>query len=180
MPFSLSAGKDQILDWFKNHQSELHNILDVGVGSGTYVKLIKEDSNICAKSNWVGVEAWKPYIEKYNLLSRYNTIINQDIRNLNWKDIKTFDVAIAGDVLEHITKDDAIRLVDEILNISTHLIISIPIVHMPQDEYEGNPFEVHVKDDWSHDEVLETWKPYIKNSYVKSRKSKIGVYWLSK
>jgi hypothetical protein len=51
---------------------------------------------------------------------------------------------------------------------------------MPQDELEGNPFEVHVKDDWSHNEVIATWGAYIKETYRKSGKSKIGVYWLTK
>jgi hypothetical protein len=51
---------------------------------------------------------------------------------------------------------------------------------MPQDEVNGNPFEVHVKDDWTHEEVMQTWNTYVKNFYRKGKKSKIGVYWLSK
>jgi len=77
------------------------------------------------------------------------------------------------------TKDEAISLVDNILNNAKVLIISIPIVHMPQDAYEGNPFEIHVKDNWSHEEILATWPSKIKRSYIKSRKAILGVYWLS-
>jgi hypothetical protein len=78
------------------------------------------------------------------------------------------------------TKEEAIKLVENVLTNCQTLIISIPIVHMPQDEVNGNPFEVHVKDDWSHDEVMSTWAPYIKSVYRKSSKSKLAVYWLSK
>lgn len=180
MPFSLSTGKDQIQKWFTTNQHKLYRILDVGVGSGTYCKLIKEDNKVCVNSDWVGIEAWGPYIEQFDLKNRYNTIINTDIRKIDWETLGKFDVAIAGDVLEHVTKEDAIFIVDKILDYSSVLIISIPIVHMPQDEYEGNPYEVHIKDNWSHDEVLDTWNSYIKDFYIKSKKSKIGVYWLSK
>jgi hypothetical protein len=82
--------------------------------------------------------------------------------------------------MEHMTKAEAVALVEQILDHCKTLIISIPIIHMPQDAVEGNPFEVHVKDDWSHDEVVSTWTQYIKQSYRKSSKSKIGVYWLSR
>ena len=32
--------------------------------------------------------------------------------------------------------------------------LSIPVVHYPQEPIEGNPYEVHVEEDWSHDKVL--------------------------
>jgi hypothetical protein len=51
---------------------------------------------------------------------------------------------------------------------------------MPQDDIEGNPFEIHVKPDWTHEEVVDTWKDVLKNHWRKSVKSKIGVYWLAK
>ena len=78
------------------------------------------------------------------------------------------------------TKDEAIQLVETALDHCDTMIISIPIIHMPQDAVNGNPFEIHVKDDWSHDEVMSTWQPYIKSFYKKSSKTKIAVYWLSR
>lgn len=176
---SLSTGKDQILQWFVENEQNISSIVDIGTGQGTYIDLIKGNS-ICLSSKWIGVEAWEPYITKFNLKEKYDEIINQDVRKLNWQNLGKFSVAIAGDVLEHMSKDEAVRLVDTVLEYCDTMIISIPIIHMPQDAVNGNPFEVHVKDDWTHDEVCQTWKSYIKNSYRKSGKSKIGVYWLSK
>lgn len=175
---SNSAGKEQILDWFTKNQKEISRILDLGAGSGTYSRLIKS-ANILKDAEWIAVEAWKPYIDKFNLNSHYSSVINQDIRKLNWEAMGNFDVTIAGDVLEHVTKEDAISIVKNILNISKNLIISIPVVHYPQEAVEGNPFEVHVKDDWSHEEVISTWGTSIKHHFRKSRKSKVAVYWLS-
>jgi len=179
MGYSLSTGKAETLAWFQQH-GPFKRILDIGAGSGTYINLIKIKHRVCQESEWVGVEAWLDYIDRFELRNKYNTVINQDARKLDWNSLGQFDVAIAGDVLEHMTKSEAMMLVEQILDHCQTLIISIPIIHMPQDAVEGNPFEVHVKDDWSHDEVMATWPDYIKQHYRKSGKSKIGVYWLSR
>jgi 2-polyprenyl-3-methyl-5-hydroxy-6-metoxy-1,4-benzoquinol methylase len=179
MGYSLRGGKPETAQWFKENENNITRVLDIGAGSGTYVKLIKEEFDICKNSEWIAIEAWQPYIEKFNLTSMYNLVINQDVRTVNWNSLGHFSVTIAGDVLEHMTKDEAIELVSKILKHSKMLIISIPIIYMPQDEIEGNPFEVHVKPDWSHDEVISTWGNKIKKFHRKSPKSKIAVYWLS-
>lgn len=180
MPFSSKTGKHEIGTWFAQNADSVNRILDVGAGSGTYPKLIKTDFNCCTSASWVGVEAWEPYISQYKLPELYDNIIHSDIRVIDWGAIGTFDVAIAGDILEHMTKEEAIKLVDDLLRISTILIISIPIVYMPQDAYKGNPYEIHVKPDWSHEEVMETWGANIVNHHVRSKASKVGVYWISK
>jgi cyclopropane fatty-acyl-phospholipid synthase-like methyltransferase len=180
MGYSLSIGKQETLEWFQQNQKSISRILDIGAGSGTYINLIKLKNSICTKAEWVAIEAWDNYIKEFSLEEKYNTVINQDVRTVDWNSLGKFSVAIAGDVLEHMTKEEAITLVENVLTNCQTLIISIPIVHMPQDEVNGNPFEVHVKDDWSHDEVMSTWAPYIKSVYRKSSKSKLAVYWLSK
>lgn len=180
MGYSLTAGKAETLAWFKENEYSIKRILDIGAGSGTYIKLVKETANVCSAADWVGVEAWDAYVTQFNLHQRYNRVLNQDVRNIDWTALGKFDVAIAGDVLEHMTKAEATVLVEHILDHCQWLIISIPIVHMPQDAVEGNPYEVHVKDDWTHDEVISTWAGYIKQCYRKGKKSKIGVYWLSR
>jgi SAM-dependent methyltransferase len=180
MGTSSKSGKLEILSWFIDNEHLIKNILDIGAGSGTYLKLIKEDNEICKDANWVAVEVWPPYIEKFNLQSRYNSVLNVDVRKLDYDQLEKFSVAIAGDVLEHMSKYEAINLVNSILDKCETLIISIPIKHYPQDAVNNNPYEVHVKDDWSHDEVVDTWSKNIINYYVKGKKSDIGIYWLKK
>jgi hypothetical protein len=181
MPYSLKSGKSETLKWFADNESTINKIVDIGPGSGTYIKLVKEENNYCKTAHWIGIEVWNPYIEKYKLAERYNQVINKDVRLVDWLEIGPISVVIAGDVLEHISKEDAMVLVDKILSVSKMLIISIPIVHMPQEHNAyDNPYEEHVKDDWSHDEVMSTWPQYIKQHYRKGKKSKLGVYWMSK
>ena len=181
MSYSLKTGKAETLKWFQDNEKQIKKIVDIGPGSGTYINLIKEEHNCCTDAEWISIEIWKPYIDQYKLESRYNQVINQDIRTVDWSSLSPISVVIAGDVLEHITKIEAIALVDNILSVAGTLIVSIPIVHMPQDDHTyENPYEAHVKDDWSHQEVMDTWPQYIKNHYRKSRKSKLGVYWMTK
>jgi hypothetical protein len=180
MGTSLRTGKPEILEWFRNSESKITRILDIGAGSGTYINLIKISNKLCDSAEWVAIEAWENYIKEFELEKKYNSVIKQDVRVIDWDNLGNFSVAIAGDILEHMSKDDAVLVVNKILDHCKVLIISIPIIHMPQDEINGNPFEVHVKDDWSHSEILETWGMHIKNFYVKNHRSKIGVYWLEK
>lgn len=178
--YSLRNSKPETAEWFRQNQSTISRILDIGCGSGTYPRLIKQEFGLCQDAKWVGVEAWLPYIQEFKLETLYNQVINCDARELDWSKMGRFDVAIAGDVLEHMTKQQAIDLVESVLDHSAWMIISIPIRYMPQDDIDGNPFEVHVKPDWTHDEVVDTWGHYIKHTYRKSVKSKLAVYWLSR
>ena len=178
--YSIRNGKLETAAWFKENASTIDRILDIGCGSGTYSLLIKKEFKLCVNTEWVGIEAWQPYIEEFDLISLYDQVINCDARELDWDSLGKFDVAIAGDVLEHMSKEHAIKLVQELLNNCTTLIISIPIRYMAQDALAGNPFEIHVKPDWTHDEVIDTWGNNIKQMYRKSVKSKLAVYWLSK
>ena len=156
MPRSSKEGKQEIVNWCKE-LSNINVIVDVGAGSGTYYKMLARKNKVFPKANWIAIEAWKGYISQYELEEKYKTVINQDARQVNFSDIGGVDLTIMGDMLEHMTKEEAIALVANVANTSRYAIISIPIIHYPQDEYEGNPFEVHVKDDWSHAEVMETF-----------------------
>lgn len=179
MPYSLKGGKAQTAAWFHENAAAIQRVLDIGPGSGTYARLIKQQHGLALDAHWCGVEIWKPYIEKYQLTDLYDTIINQDVRDLDWSQMGHFDVTIAGDVLEHMTKAEAETLVRCVLRHSRTLIVSIPICHMPQDDHAyENPYEAHVKDDWSHDEVMATWGQHITEFWRKSVKSKLAVYWM--
>jgi hypothetical protein len=54
-------------------------------------------------------------------------------------------------------KEDAIEVWDRAAKQARWGIITIPIIHNPQEASYGNPYEVHIKDDWSVEEVLESF-----------------------
>jgi predicted TPR repeat methyltransferase len=180
MPTSSIWGKSQTVEWIRTHDAEIDRILDIGVGAGTYFNLLSRDNGLAKNAEWVGVEVWEPYIQKFDLTSKYNKIINQDVRTINWKELGHFSIAFAGDVLEHMTKEESICLVNNILDCTNTLIISIPIIYYPQGEYDGNPYEEHIKPDWSHTEMLDTWHNLITHHWVDLKNADVGVYWLQK
>jgi predicted TPR repeat methyltransferase len=173
MPTSIAQGKPEIFNWVLQKSNDINSILDIGVGEGTYFNLLSSIKEF----NWDGIEVWDPYIEQFNLKDKYDVIHNIDARQFTWN--KHYDLTIAGDILEHMTKEEAIILVDNILKNTNTLIISIPVIYSPQDDVGGNPFEIHVKPDWSVDEIRETWGDKIKMEWRKGKKSFIGVFWLS-
>lgn len=125
-------------------------VLDCGAGAGVYLDIVKQyvsDSVYVA-----GVEAWHPYIEQFNLTSRYNLIIEDDLRNI--EDFN-YDLVIFGDILEHMTEAEALKIWDKVSRQAKYAIISIPIIHYHQDAINGNPYEVHVEEDWSTERVLQ-------------------------
>jgi hypothetical protein len=153
MPMSSDEGKD----WIKSHVAALAaagpvSVLDVGPGVGTYAKLLAD----LPIARMTGVEAWEPYVTTYRLHEYYDEIIIGDARVV---DLPESDVIILGDVIEHMTRDEARKLWRRCAAAACRaVLLSIPIVHYPQDEIEGNPFEIHVEEDWSHELVLASFE----------------------
>lgn len=150
MPYSLFETKPWIME--KLLAINPQTILDVGPGEGIYSDLIKEKFG--DKVSITAIEVWNPYIIEYELHKKYSTIIESDVR---FVDNFSYDVVILGDVLEHMSKTDALELWEKVKRQAKYAVISIPIVYMPQGAYGGNPYEVHVKDDWTADEVLSSF-----------------------
>jgi len=150
MPYSDPANKP----WTAEKIKEINprSVLDVGAGAGAYLDLIRE--HLGYEVYVEAVEVWEPYIKEFNLESRYGAVWNKDVRE--WKTFP-YDLVIFGDILEHMTKEEAIELWDKVSKTARYAIISIPIIHYPQGHEHGNPYEEHVKDDWSSEEILETF-----------------------
>ena len=149
MPTSPPENKPWVLE--KIVQVNPTTILDIGPGEGTFADLLK---NVLPNAVIDGVEIWEPYITKYNLVNKYNNIIVRDVRE---HDDFNYDLVIFGDVLEHMSEEDAIKVWEKASKQAKYAIISLPIIHYPQGEYGGNPYEVHVEEDWNEDRVLKTF-----------------------
>ena len=151
MPTSDGENKQVVVDWFR--QINPKRILDIGAGEGTYRKLIK-DSDIEKQGFWTAVEAWAPYVNDYKLGELYDNVIIGDACYIDYDkiDSRSFDLVIAGDVLEHMTKNEAKELIREFKNHSKNIIISVPLLHLHQDAYKGTWFEVHL-DHWTFEEM---------------------------
>ena len=175
MPFSSQSGKSYISAL--NLQAK--TVLDIGAGSGTYRKLFPN-----LGTHWTAVEVWDAYVEKYSLGSLYDEVIVSDIRSLELN--KEFDVCFVGDILEHMTAEEAAGVLKNLRAHCKTIVVSIPLGHYPQDEYDGNPYEKHVVDNWTHEQfisVFGTPSQYCIDNEIGVyvyKKLKIAVYAISK
>jgi len=142
-------------------------MLDIGCGSGTYAKMFPDAA-------WTGVEVWEPYVEQYGLKKLYERVIVEDART--WPHFDHCDVAICGDVLEHMTSEEAKALIEKLLDCADVVIASIPIGYWPQGEAEGNPHERHVQDNLTHEDI-RLWAGPLRHHH---QDGEIGVYVWSK
>lgn len=167
MPTSDSQGKFIAKVLIKEADPFL--VWDVGPGDGTYSDLVREDT----ACHWTAVEVWEPYVTQYDLHRKYNSVVVQDIRSVDFSfsRIDSNSLIIFGDVLEHMPEDDARKLILKAKQHFRWILVSIPVVHAPQGAVNGNPYEEHVKH-WGFDEM------HAAMGYCMAFKGHtIGLYW---
>lgn len=171
MPGSLEAGKLYAYAMVsKLHEAQaIRRVLDIGPGQGTWHEILRLDG-----AHWTGVEVWGPYVMAFALERVYDRVIHGDARWVDWRKVGPVDLAICGDVLEHMPERDAVTLVGDLLKTARLVLISLPVVHYPQDATE-NPFEEHVEADWTDERVRRAF-PAIRTGHVDGP---IGVYLLT-
>ncbi|MFE7106628.1 class I SAM-dependent methyltransferase [Streptomyces sp. NPDC057575] len=186
MPTSDAEGKDWSLARFKKYQPR--TVTDIGPGEGTYAKLFRPHEPDEPGVWWTAVEIHKPYVAKYKLRSTktrkmYDQIHVEDVRE---SEGHTFhrDLVIAGDVLEHMSRGDAVALLQRIeagpddAPGAGHILVSLPIVESVQGEVDGNPHEEHVHQ-WEAgdmDAVLAS----LGGNVEAMRGGTLGVWWWSR
>lgn len=153
MPHSARENDADVLDFVFGHSIE--KVLDVGAGSGTYGKMLK--NNV---TEIFGVEVWEPYIDEYSLNDVYAGVYVQDVREIEPEFFAEFDLVIFGDILEHMTHKEALD-VWEAASTANYGLISVPIIHWPQGEVGGNPYEVHVQEHLTPEAVREDFGPFV-------------------
>jgi hypothetical protein len=150
MPGSDSANKPWVMQKLQTIQPK--TILDVGAGNGKFGQRVKSTFGDSVVID--AIEAWEPYINQFNLRSIYNNVFNEDARL--WKNF-SYDLVVFGDVLEHMSEAEAVKLWNEASSAAKYGIITIPIIHYPQGAEFGNPFEIHHEEDWNTRRILEAF-----------------------
>lgn len=121
-------------------------VLDMGIGYGKYGLAAREYANPIVVN---GVEAYEPYIDAWQR-GIYNYLYIKDIRDLTDEELKSYDLYLMIDVIEHLTKEDGITLLNRIKG---PILVSTPI-----EEYYGeydNHYENHISH-WTVEDFA-TW-----------------------
>ena len=118
MPLSHNILKSDIRVYFEKNVNVNSKILDIGAGVGTYSKLLRK---LGYKMDCM--EVWLPYVVEYKLNELYDNVIIGDVMNY---DISNYDVIIMGDILEHLSIDDAMKLMNVIENNNQMCLFAVP------------------------------------------------------
>jgi SAM-dependent methyltransferase len=135
------------------------SVLDVGPGRGTYARVLAP-LGAGPRISMDAVEVWEPYVSRYNLRAKYRRVMVADIRD--WHKF-TYDLVIFGDVLEHMPREHSVLVWSKARQQARFVMMSVPIIHYPQSESHGNPYEVHVQEHLTPDEIRADYGPFVED-----------------
>lgn len=149
MPNSYSFFKPEIRQWFIDNVPPSRRILDVGPGQGTYSDLLKD-----LGYRMDAIEIWELYVEQFNLRTKYNNVY---VGNICDFDFAGYDFIILGDVLEHLTEEDASSLITRIQINGIQCMVAIPYIMEQDGEEYGNVYETHLQPDLTPEVMLQRY-----------------------
>jgi SAM-dependent methyltransferase len=127
--------------------TDCETLLDIGCGSDSPIKLFSK------RFYAVGVDAYLPSIKKSMTKRIHDKYFNMTFSELDKFESCSFDCVFALDVVEHITKDEGLRLLDNIERIAKKKVFVVtPNGFLPSGEFENNPWQVH-KSGWTVEEM---------------------------
>lgn len=151
MPYSHPAHYTAVVNLIKeNFKPKTTRIIDIGVGSGVYRELLSE-------YEMDGIEIYEKYIGDFNLIERYDEIFNVDAITFDYT--KKYKLAILGDVLEHMSVEDAKTVLTALKKAGISIVAQIPYEY-EQGVYDGNEHEIHLQPDLTPDIFMERYAEF--------------------
>lgn len=158
MPESANEHLD-VLKAYLEARPAVRSILDVGMGRGNYGWFLR--NVVHYEGKLTGMDVWAPYVVGEGALSGGNrTYYDGGIVVMDMRDASSVmadlhpDVIFAFDVIEHVTKEEGIRVLRAMQRAANvAVLVASPIVPYAQGPVHGNPFEEH-RHDWTVEEFL--------------------------
>lgn len=154
---SYDFGKDEIVAWVKDNFPKGATCLDVGACDGKWSRLLGDYLLMDA------VEIFPKNIIDHNLNEKYRNAFCGDVKDLEYE---WYDLIIFGDVIEHMTVENAQKVLEYARPRCKDMIVAVPYLYSQGAEY-GNPWEVHIQNDLTPEifnERYKGFKPLIANS----------------
>lgn len=125
-------------------------LLDVGCGRGVIgalCRIYREYARL------VGLDVYRPYVEFCRERRFYDEVVEWNLENLPLPfGEKEFEVVTAIEVIEHLEKSHARRLLSELERVGQRVIVTTPNRFFEQPAYDGNEWQRH-RSAWSASEL---------------------------
>lgn len=148
MPGSYRYFDPQALSWLNDHFSPSSILLDVGPGQGKWGRYMQGSCTMDA------VEPFYPYIYQFKLREVYrrvfNTTIQQFVLQENPCEGQHYDLAIFGDIIEHLSVEDAQTVLGYFHQAGTKLLVQVPYLYK-QGKLAPEDYEDHRQEDLTHE-----------------------------
>ena len=115
--------------------------------------------NLLYYYNVEAIEIFQPYIEKYNLKSMYKEVYYVDAIDFDYSN-KNYKLIILGDIIEHLSEEQARVLLNKLFLYTDNIIISVPYNSVQGEEY-GNIHEIHLQPALNKERFEELYPEFI-------------------
>ncbi len=141
--------KSRVLEWVKSQCDGSRHVVEFGAGKLDYIVRIR-----CRQRT--AIEICGEYV-KLQKSTDALTVIVADMRDYRNLGLRKFDCALFVDSIEHLTKDDALKLLRQLQEDGVRIASFVPEGEYPQTEDVwgcNNPHQTHLST-WNHKEFAD-------------------------
>jgi SAM-dependent methyltransferase len=121
---------------------DIKSVLDVGCGRGMLgclLRIYREPTRLIA------VDIFRPYLDFVEKLGVYDSVLQLDLSKSKLPfEEKEFDIVLCLEVIEHLKKEEGLRLLSDLERVSKRVIVSTPGVFFNQRPFDGNVNQAHL------------------------------------
>jgi SAM-dependent methyltransferase len=135
----LDPGQTVSLLTLRNAIAGCEDVLDVGCGKTNNMRRL-------GIKHSTGIDGYAPYLEEAKQKNLHDQYVLGDVRDLE-KYFKPgqFDTVLALDVIEHLPKEDGLRMMRSMEKIARRkVVLFTPSGFLPQKSYENNDLQEHL------------------------------------